>query len=76
MGLAIVGARLFLSEFGVATPAQVISIPLHGGKARVELSGFPRRRNIVGLGANDGWVYVGEIAASRQRFGAVWRFRP
>jgi glucose/arabinose dehydrogenase len=76
MGLAILGGRLYLSEFGAATPAQVISIPLGGGPARVELSGFSAGRNIVGLGANDGWIYVGEIAAGRRHAGSVWRFRP
>jgi glucose/arabinose dehydrogenase len=77
MGLAIVGQRLYISEFGARTPAQVISIaPGGGGPARVELSGFSPHRHIVGLGAHDGWIYVGEIAAGKQRFGSVWRFRP
>jgi glucose/arabinose dehydrogenase len=76
MGLAIMGGRLYISEFGLGTPAQVISIPLGGGQARVELSGFAPRRNIVGLNSRGGWVYVGEIAASKTRFGSVWRFRP
>jgi glucose/arabinose dehydrogenase len=77
MGLAIMGQRLYISEFGVRTRAQVISIaPGGGGPARVELSGFSPHRHIVGLGAHDGWIYVGETAASKRRFGSVWRFRP
>jgi glucose/arabinose dehydrogenase len=77
LGLAIVGQRLYISEFGVRTPAQVISIPLSlAHQGQVALSGFPSRRHIVGLGAHDGWVYVGETAAGRRRFGSVWRFRP
>jgi glucose/arabinose dehydrogenase len=76
MGLAIVGQRLYISEFGAATPARVISIPLTGGKGRVELSGFARHSNIVGLGAQNGWIYVGQTASSKTHLGAVWRFRP
>jgi glucose/arabinose dehydrogenase len=77
LGLAVVGQRLYISEFGVSTPAQVISVPLSGGgQARTVLSGFPPSRHIVGLGAYDGWVYVGETAAGKEHFGSVWRFRP
>jgi glucose/arabinose dehydrogenase len=75
MGLAIVGRRLFISEFGAGTPARVVSIPLGGGRPRVELSGFGPHRNVVGLGAHRGWVYVGETAASVKAAGTVYRFR-
>lgn len=76
MGVGIVGKRLFISEFGAATPAQVVSIPLTGGKARPELTGFPKGRNIVGLGVHNGWVYVGEIAAGPTELGSIYRFKP
>jgi glucose/arabinose dehydrogenase len=75
MGLAIVGNRLFISEFGGSTAARVISIPLAGGKARVELSGFPKGSNIVGLGVHGKWVYVGKVASSATSVGAVYRFK-
>jgi glucose/arabinose dehydrogenase len=76
MGLGIVGNRLFISEFGAATPARVVSIPLRGGRPRVELGGFPKGRNIVALGAHKGWVYVAEVAASARKLGAIYRFKP
>jgi glucose/arabinose dehydrogenase len=75
MGVGILGRRLFVSEFGAATPARVVSTPLKGGRARVELS-FPKGRNIVGLGVHKGWVYVAEIAASPKTLGAIYRFKP
>lgn len=76
MGLGIVGGRLYISEFGASTPAQVQSIPLSGGTPRTELSGFPTGRNVVGLGVHKGWVYVAEIAASQTAPGAIYRFKP
>ena len=76
MGLGIIGSRLFMSEFGASTHARVISMPLRGGRTRVELKGFPKGRNIVGLGVHGGWVYVGEIAASPKELGAIYRFKP
>ena len=76
MGVGIVGKRVFIAEFGAATPAQVVSIPLRGGRPRIELRGFPQGRNIVGLGTHRGWVYVAEIAASASELGAIYRFKP
>jgi glucose/arabinose dehydrogenase len=76
MGLGIVGKRLFISEFGVGTPARVVSIPLRGGKQRVELKGFAKGRNVVGLGTHRGWVYVAEVAAGPSQLGAIYRFKP
>jgi len=75
MGLAIVGKRLYISEFGGSTPARVISIPLTGGKARVELKGFPKGTNVVGLGTHGGWVYIGKTASSATSLGSVYRFK-
>lgn len=76
MGLGILDKRLYISEFGVGTPAQVVSTPLSGGTPRVELAGFPKGRNIVALGVNGVWVYVAEVAGSASQLGAIYRFRP
>lgn len=73
MGLGIIGNRLYMSEFATA---RVVSIPLKGGTPRVELKGFPKNRNVVGLGVHNGWVYVGEIAGSPTDLGAIYRFKP
>lgn len=67
-GLAIVGSRLYMSEFGFVHKPLVVSIPLSGGAVRTELAGFVAP--IIGLGAHGGYVYVGELT------GQVFRFRP
>jgi glucose/arabinose dehydrogenase len=56
MGLAIIGKRLYMSEFG---KQQVGSMPLHGGAVTPLLTGFAAP--IVGLAAHGGWIYVGEL---------------
>jgi hypothetical protein len=56
MGLAIIGKRLYMSEFG---KQQVVSMPLHGGAVTPLLTGFVAP--IVGLAAKDGFIYVGEL---------------
>jgi glucose/arabinose dehydrogenase len=76
MGLGILGKRLFISEFGGSGPAQVVSTPLSGGKARVELKGIPTGRNVVGLGVHGGYVYVAEVAGSASELGTIYRFKP
>jgi glucose/arabinose dehydrogenase len=76
MGLGILGKRLFISEFGGSTHPRVVSIPLKGGKQRVELKGFPQGHNVVGLGVHNGWVYVGMTAKSAKSPGAIYRFKP
>ena len=76
MGLGIVGQRLFISEFGGSTHPRVISIPLAGGKPRIELSGFSSVQNIVGLGVHHGWVYAAQIASSPTDLGTIYRFKP
>jgi glucose/arabinose dehydrogenase len=58
MGLAVIGSRLYIAEFGGVLPAQVVSMPVSGGPATPVLTGFSAQ--IVGLGAHDGWLYVGE----------------
>jgi glucose/arabinose dehydrogenase len=76
MGVGILGQRLYISEFGAATPDRVVSIPLSGGHPRVELSGFPAKSNIVGLGVHNGWVYVAQVASGATALGNIYRFKP
>lgn len=56
MGLGIIGTTLYISEFGAQ---QVVSTPVAGGKVTPLLTGFVAP--IVGLGVNQGWIYVGEL---------------
>lgn len=58
MGLAIIGKRLYMSEFGTK---QVVSMPLSGGPVTPLLKDFVAP--IVGLAADHGWIYVGELTA-------------
>jgi glucose/arabinose dehydrogenase len=67
-GLGIIGDRLYMSEFGFASPPQVVSMPLSGGALKPFLTGFVAP--IVGLGAHAGWLYVGELT------GQVFRVKP
>jgi glucose/arabinose dehydrogenase len=64
MGLAIVGKRLYMSEFS----GKVVSMPLSGGPVKTLLKGFVAPT--VGLGSHAGWVYVGELT------GQVFRVKP
>ena len=68
MGLAVIGSRLYIAEYGGGRPAQVVSMPVAGGPTTPALTGF--RARIVGLGAHGGWVYVGETN------GQIYRFKP
>ena len=76
MGVVILGSRLYISEFGAATPDQVVSIPLSGGKPRTELSGFPKGTTVVGLGGYHGWIYVAQTANGPTSLGSIYRFKP
>lgn len=69
-GLAIIGNRLYMSEFGFTTqhPPQVVWMPLTGGPVHVFMKGFPA--SIIGLGAHDGTIYVGD------QTGRVYRSKP
>jgi glucose/arabinose dehydrogenase len=63
-GIGIIGKRIFISEFGFGSaPAGVVTVPLKGGKPKQFLSGFvssgPAPTATIGLGVNNGWVYVG-----------------
>ncbi len=73
-GLAILGKRLYLSEFGFAKTAKVQSIALTGGAVKTLLTGF-KGEALIGLGANNGWVYVGEATTSAGT-GRVFRVKP
>lgn len=73
-GLGIIGKRLYLSEFGFAGTAKVQSMPLTGGSLTTLLTGF-KHEAFIGLGTNDGWVYVGEPGATAGT-GRVFRVKP
>jgi glucose/arabinose dehydrogenase len=68
MGLAVIGSRLYIAEYGGGQAAQVVSMPVSGGRATPVLTGFSAE--IVGLGAHNGWLYVGETS------GQIYRVRP
>jgi hypothetical protein len=74
MGLGILGKRLYMSEFGVSTAPRVVSMPLHGGAVKPFATGFTA--NVVGLGVNNGWVYVAQTAASATALGYIFRIKP
>jgi glucose/arabinose dehydrogenase len=64
MGLAIVGGRIYMSEFvgNQGKSGLVVSLPLSGkGKPKTLLTGFAAP--VVGLGSHGGYVYVGELTA-------------
>lgn len=71
MGLVIIGKRLYMSEFvgNQGKTGLVASIPLSGkGKPKTLLTGFSAP--VVGLGAHNGWLYVGSLTAE------VFRVKP
>ncbi len=73
-GLGIIGNRLYLSEFGFVRTAKVESMPLRGGALKTLLTGF-KGEQLIGLGTNGGWVYVGE-ASTGPGTGRVFRVKP
>ncbi|MDQ6744867.1 MAG: hypothetical protein M3Z27_02435 [Actinomycetota bacterium] len=65
MSLAIVGDRLYFSEYGPRPPRlppRVVVMPLRGGRPRTVLGGFGAP--LVGLGVDRGWLYVGDTAGN------------
>jgi glucose/arabinose dehydrogenase len=72
MGMAIIGKRLYMTSFlgdGAKGPGgEVFSMPLSGGPLKPILTGFVAPT--VGLGANGGTLYVGELT------GQVFSVRP
>jgi hypothetical protein len=78
MGLGILGTHLYMSEFGVSTAPRVVSMPLHGGAVKPVATGFTS--NVVGLGVNNGWVYVAQTASMTPtgaiQFGFIFRIKP
>ncbi len=71
MGMVIMGKRLYTTSFtgiGAKGAGEVLSLPLSGGKLKPLVTGFVAPT--VGLGANGGWLYVGELT------GQVFRVRP
>lgn len=70
-GLAIIGNRLYASEFGFDAPrhpAQIVSMPLSGGKVTPVVTSFVAP--VVGLAADGHWLYFGELT------GQVFRVKP
>jgi glucose/arabinose dehydrogenase len=69
-GLAIIGNRLYMSEFGFTKqhPPEVVWMPLTGGGVHVFMKNFPA--SIIGLGTHDGSIYVGD------QTGRVYRAKP
>lgn len=68
-GVAVIGNRVYFSTFGFdpSQPARLMSMGLNGGKTKVLLrSGVP----LFGVGANGGWLYVGDGA------GRIFRVKP
>jgi glucose/arabinose dehydrogenase len=74
MGLAIIGNKLYMSEYGVGTHPRVISMPLAGGPVKPVVTGFSS--NIVGLGTYAGWLYIGQPATGASNPGYVFRAKP
>ena len=61
MGLAIIGKTLYMTSFigNHGKAGEVLSMPLKGGKVKTVATG--QVAPIVGLGANGGSLYVGEL---------------
>jgi glucose/arabinose dehydrogenase len=72
MGQAIIGNRLYMTSFmgrtGKGPGGEVLSMSLKGGAVKPVVTGFVAPT--VGLGANGGWLYIGELT------GQVFRVKP
>jgi glucose/arabinose dehydrogenase len=72
MGLGIIGSQLYMTSFtglnGKGPGGEVLAKPVTGGKITPLVTGFVAP--VVGLGVNDGWVYIGELT------GQVFRVKP
>jgi glucose/arabinose dehydrogenase len=68
MGLAPVGKTLYMTSFFGTNGkgGQVLSIPLKGGTPKLVVQGIPKAP-IVGLAANAGYLYIGELTGSVYR---------
>jgi glucose/arabinose dehydrogenase len=72
MGMVIMGKRIYTTSFtgiGAKGDGEVLSLPLAGGKLKTLVTGTVAP--VVGLGANGGWLYFGEVGP-----GLVYRVRP
>jgi len=72
MGMVIMGKRIYTTSFtgiGAKGDGEVLSLPLSGGKLKPLVKGTIAP--VVGLGANAGWLYFGEVGP-----GLVYRVRP
>jgi glucose/arabinose dehydrogenase len=71
MGLKLIGSELYMTSFlgpGERDEGEVLSMPLNGGQVKPVVTGFEAA--IVGLGAHDGYLYIGELT------GQVYRVKP
>jgi glucose/arabinose dehydrogenase len=66
-GLAIVGDRLYMTEFGFTPqhPPAVVSMPLKGGAVTTVVTGFSAP--VIGLGAHERWLYFGDLTGTVYR---------
>lgn len=72
MGMVIMGKQLYTTSFlgiGAKGHGEVLTMPLKGGKAKVLVKGTIAPT--VGLGANGGWLYFGEVGP-----GLIYRVKP
>jgi glucose/arabinose dehydrogenase len=68
-GIAIVGKKLYLTEFGYVRRPLIVSIPLRGGRPTTVVSHIPG--HVIGLGAHNGWLYFGVVSSTG--VGTVYR---
>ncbi len=72
MGMVIMGKRIYTTSFtgiGGKGDGEVLSLPLSGGTLKPLVKGTIAP--VVGLGANAGWLYFGEVGP-----GLVYRVKP
>jgi hypothetical protein len=69
MGLAALGGKLYAALFGgTGKGAEVVSLPITGGRFSPVLGGFPAP--VLALGSHAGKVYAGDLT------GAIYSFTP
>jgi len=75
-GVVIIGKTVYLSEFGFAAPlrpAAVASLPISGtGSPKLLVDDVPKGYQIIGLGENAGYLYLG---VTNQKSGSVYRVK-
>jgi glucose/arabinose dehydrogenase len=75
-GVVIIGKTLYLSMFGFAAPlrpAAIASLPISGkGSPKLLVDDVPKGYDIIGLGENAGYLYLG---VTNQKSGLVYRVK-